>query len=65
MKTHLIIGSKIEIDIEQLKREYKENGQSLVISGDSKNRIDCNAIALPSNANIIIAAHGDTREKFM
>ena len=58
MKTHLIIGPKIEIDIEQLKREYKENGHSLVISGDSKNHIDCNSMSLPSNANIIIYAHG-------
>jgi len=58
MKTHLIIGPKIEIDIVQLEREYKENGHSLVISGDSKNRIDCNSMSLPSNADIIISAHG-------
>lgn len=59
MKTNLIIGPDIKIDINKLKSLYKKNGHPLTIYGDGKNFVNCLAFNFPPNANVIIYAHGE------
>jgi ankyrin repeat protein len=62
MKTHLIIGRNIDINVARFQAEFNKNGHSLVVHSDAKNLIDCKALKLPNNAHVIINADGSNTD---
>ena len=58
MESYLLVGPGVSFDYGNTIADFKNNSHSLTVYGDSKKLIDCNKLALPENAHVMIYAHG-------